>query len=540
MGKPEKEKAPTPFIDASLAAFWLPAIIESADDAIISKTLDGIITSWNKAAERIFHYTADEIIGKPVLLLIPAHLRNEETQILNKIRHGERVEHFETVRVTKDGALVPISLTVSPIRTADGKIIGASKIARDITDQKRAEEERQRLLLEAEEARHEAEAANRAKDDFLALLSHELRTPLHSMRGWLTMLKNGMVREEQKAQALDVIARGVDAQNALIEDLLDVSRIVSGKLEVSREKVSLVSIVGNAVEGLRPAVNSQGLILITELDPGADEMLGDSVRLQQIVNNLVNNAIKFTPAGGMLTVRLERDGDLARLTVSDTGKGISRDIQSRIFERFEQGSNTSRRIYGGLGLGLAISRHLAELHQGSLTVQSDGEGKGSVFTLLLPLVKSSFLTSRSSNSRSGDVQFGDLSKLLVGRKVLVVEDNVDSLEMLQVMLEHLGAVVTGVETSSDAIVELGRDKFDLIISDLGLPGIDGFDLIREVRSKLGIDADALPAIALSGYAGADDRDRSLSNGFQVHLEKPLDVSKLELSLAALIGPRRTE
>ena len=510
-------------LEAPLAPYWLPAIIESADDAIISKTLQGIITSWNKAAERIFGYTADEIIGKPVLTIIPLELQNEETIILSKIRAGERVDHFETVRVRKDGMLVDISLTVSPILTPDGTIIGASKIARDITDKKRAERERQLLLKAAEDARHEAERANKAKDNFLALLSHELRTPLHSMRGWLSMLSNGLLNDEQKERALDVIVRGVDSQNALVEDLLDISRIVSGKMSISHQRVSLVSILSNVIEQFKPTAAEHHVELFTELDATADEIVGDQVRLQQIVSNLINNAIKYTPPGGRITVILRNDGENATVQVRDTGVGIAPEMVTRIFERFEQGDNSSRRLFGGLGLGLAIAKHLTELHNGTIHVASEGEGKGATFTVTLPLMKGLVAPHRNSyHFMSVDKDNAPLDHT----KVLIVEDDVDSLEMLRLVLESSGAEVTSVDRSQKAVEELGKSKFDVMISDLGLPGMDGHDLIREIRGTLGLDSHQLPAIALSGYVAEDDRHRSLSNGFQLHLQKPLDVSTL--------------
>lgn len=518
-------------LEAPLAPYWLPAIVESADDAIISKTLQGIITSWNKSAERIFGYKADEIIGKPVLVIIPPELQDEETLILSKIRSGDRVEHFETVRLRKDGSRVDISLTISPIRTPDGKIIGASKIARDITDKKRSEHERKLLLKAAEDARHEAEMANRAKDNFLALLSHELRTPLHSMRGWLSMLSNGLLNDEQQVRALDVILRGIDSQNALVEDLLDVSRIVSGKMSIVQEKISLVAVLSNVIEQMRPAIAEHHIDLSTELDMIVDELVGDSVRLQQIISNLINNAIKYTPPGGRISVSLKRIGDNAVIEVKDTGVGIDPEMAGRIFERFEQGDNSTRRQFGGLGLGLTIARHLTELHGGKIEVESEGLGKGAAFRVTLPLMKSYTSSYRGSfSSHDRDEQNVPLDQM----KVLIVEDDIDSLEMLRLVLENFGAVVTSVDRSQKAVDELARNKFDVMISDLGLPGMDGHDLIRKVRGSLGINANELPAIALSGYVAEDDRHRSLSNGFQMHLQKPLDISKLASAIRTLL------
>jgi PAS domain S-box-containing protein len=516
--------------EVPLAPYWLPAIIESADDAIISKTLEGIITSWNKAAERIFGFKADEIIGKSVLTIIPPQLHDEETYILSKLRNGERIDHFETIRLRKDGTVVDISLSISPILTADGTVIGASKIARDITDQKRVENERKELLKQAEEARHEAEAANKAKDNFLALLSHELRTPLHSMRGWLAMLSNGLLTDEQRKKALDVILRGIDSQNALIEDLLDVSRIVSGKMSIDRETVSLVSIINSVIEQQKPIAIDNDQTLNAELDYSADQTVGDEARLQQVLTNLVNNAIKYTPKGGTVDVSLDRNDDKAVITVADTGVGIAPEMIGRIFERFEQADSSSRRSFGGLGLGLTIAKHIVDLHEGRVYAQSAGEGKGSTFVVELPLVKVFSPARMSGTTNARDMFDQGLDNL----RVLIVEDDQDSLEMLRIVLEKHGADVTSVDRGQAAVEVLNSGGFDLIISDLGLPGMDGFDLIREIREKLGIDAQQMPAIALSGYVAEHDRHRSLSNGFQLHLQKPLDVSTLADSVRSVL------
>ena len=524
-------------LEVPLAPYWLPAIIESAEDAIVSKSLEGIITSWNDAAERIFGYKAHEIIGKPVLTIIPPELQHEETEILSRIRSGERIDHFETIRMRKDGTRIDVSLTVSPIKTSDGKIIGASKIARDITDQKRIERERNELLKAAEEARQQAEDANKAKDNFLALLSHELRTPLHSMRGWLSMLANGLLNDDQRGKAMDVILRGIDSQNALVEDLLDVSRIVSGKMAIAHEKISLVSVVTNAIEQLRPIVIDHKMSLTTDLDVLADEMVGDSARLQQIVNNLVSNAIKYSPPGGKIHISLTRQDNDAVIEISDTGIGIDSEMVSRIFERFEQGDSSSRRSFGGLGLGLTIARHLTELHGGNIAAHSEGLGKGAKFSVILPLSTNSNASNRPSSGALGQCS---TDVRLEKTKVLIVEDDLDSLELLKVVLESSGAEVKAVDRSQKAVEELSKNRFDLMISDLGLPEMDGHDLIREVRGELGIDAEELPAIALSGYVAEDDRHRSLSNGFQLHLQKPLDISTLAGTISDLLKRQKSE
>src|SRR5215203_227703 len=277
---------------------WLEAIIESADDAIISKTLDGILTSWNEAAQHIFGYTADEAIGQSVLMLIPSDLRDEEKMILSKIRAGDRIEHYETIRVAKDGRRINVSLTVSPIKDPDGKVIGASKILRDITRQKQIEEERDALLRREQDAREQAEIASRSKDEFLGLLSHELRTPLNSILGWTRILSSHHLDEEGSAQALETIDRNAKLQARLIDDMLDVSRIISGKLRLDAQPVDLTSVINAAVETLRPAAEAKQIRMYVTLDFGTGSVLGDPMRLQQVVWNLVSNAVKFVPREG--------------------------------------------------------------------------------------------------------------------------------------------------------------------------------------------------------------------------------------------------
>jgi CheY-like chemotaxis protein len=346
------------------------------------------------------------------------------------------------------------------------------------------------------------------------------------------MLSNGLLNEDQKRKALGVIMRGIDSQRALIDDLVDVSRIVSGKMSILTDRISLVAVVTNAIEQMRPIAGENNIRLLTDLDTDADDLIGDEARLRQVVTNLINNAVKYTPPGGEIIVELKRLNGEARIVVRDSGIGIAPEHLSRIFERFEQGDSSSRRNYGGLGLGLAIARHLTELHGGTITAESEGEGSGSTFTVSLPL--NSHMSKQSIPSQSQTVRADTDATLLVQKRILIVEDDADSLEMLRLVLENYGAVVIPVDRSHKAVEELGRSKFDLMISDLGLPEMDGFDLISEVRNGLGLVPSMLPAIALSGYVAEDDRHRSLSSGFQLHLQKPLDISTIALTIKSLL------
>jgi PAS domain S-box-containing protein len=360
----------------------LAAIVASSDDAIISKDLNGIIRSWNAAAERLFGYTAEEAIGQSILIIIPEERHPEESEVLARIRAGLSVEHFETVRRRKDGSDIHISLTVSPVRTPDGRIVGASKIARDISEQRRL--------------RDAADNASRMKDEFLAVLSHELRTPLNTVLGYAKMLKkdDAKMTGEIRARALDALARNADVLTRLVNDVLDTSRIVSGKLRLTLETCNVEQFIGEAVETVRPAAEAKEIDLSVAVAPGL-VVYGDRDRLQQVVWNLLSNAIKFTPAGGAVSVRAERHDGLVAISVTDSGIGIPLEQQPYIFQRFWQGDTTVSREHGGLGIGLALARHLVEMHGGSIAVESGGRGQGASFTVRLPDAN---LASRSTHA----------------------------------------------------------------------------------------------------------------------------------------------
>ena len=349
----------------------LAAIVASSDDAIISKDLNGIITSWNAAAERIFGYTAEEVIGKSITLIIPEERLPEEANVLSRVRAGLAVEHFETVRRRKDGMLIDISLTVSPVRTASGEIVGASKVARDISEQRR--------LREA------AENASRMKDEFLAVLSHELRTPLNTVLGYARMLKrdDAMMTGDIRTRALDALERNADMLTRLVNDVLDTSRIVSGKLRLTLDNCLVDRFVQEAVATVRPAAEARGIDVSVALAPGL-VVYGDHDRLQQVMWNLLSNAIKFTPYGGTVSIRAERQEAQVRISVTDTGIGIPIEQQHHMFQRFWQADTTVSREHGGLGIGLALARHLVEMHGGTISVESGGRGTGATFTVTLP------------------------------------------------------------------------------------------------------------------------------------------------------------
>ena len=835
-----------------LAPYWLSALIESAEDAIVSKTLEGIITSWNKGAERIFGYTVEEAVGQPITIIIPPDHLDEEPEILARLRAGERVHHFETVRQRKDGTLVDISLTISPIRGPNGQIIGASKIARDISEQRQAhralEEASERLklaldaahlgdwmwdartdlvtlsdtaarifgvpsgtpmkreqmlkLLEVEDreqtrsitetalannsdyeleyrlkrpdnsavwisakgrgiyaqdgtligqlgfvqdisarrateetlreqaealrtlneigkvisaeldlhktvqavtdaateltgarfgsffynvlneegasymlytiagvareafahfpmpratdlfgptfrgegvvrigevkkdprygknspyygmpeghlpvnsylavpvvsrsgevlgglffghpepdvfterdeivvaglaaqaavamdnarlyetakrARAEAEKAaaenerlyrqaedsSRLKEEFLATISHELRTPLSAILGWARMLRMGQLSEENAAKALDTIERNARAQAQLVDDLLDVSRIITGKLRMDVQPADPNSFIDAAVEAVRPAAEAKGVRVQKVIDTGAISIPGDPVRLQQVVWNLLSNAIKFTPRGGRVQIRSERVNSHLEIVVSDTGQGISADFLPHVFDRFRQADQKTSRQHGGMGLGLAIVRHLVEMHGGTVRAMSDGEGHGSTFTVMLPI--SPVYRVDPSGGRVHPAARDllppledDCGDTLNGLRILVVDDEADTRELLKQGLEYCGAKVSVVGSAAQALDVVMASVPDVLISDIGMPGIDGYDLIRQVRGLPPDRGGKIPAIALTAYTRTEDRLQSLRAGYDMHVPKPVELAEL-VAVAATVVRRK--
>ena len=695
------------------AKYWLSAVIESADDAIISKTLDGIITSWNAGAERIFGYTAEEAIGQPVTMLIPSDHSDEEPQILARIRSGERVEHYETVRVRKDGTRVDISLTVSPIRDEQNRIIGASKIARDITEQKHAQAvlveqteiigtinrlgqilaaeldlhklvqavtdaateisdasfgsffynvldergesqmlyalsglpreafanlpmlrnidilgptfesqgtvliddvtkdprygknspyygmpagypsvtsylavpvvsrsgeihgglffghpepgrftDREARIIEgiasqaavamdnarlyevaqkaretAEEAAAQAEESSRLKEEFLATISHELRTPLNAILGWSRMLRSGKMDHEATTKALDTIERNARAQAQLIEDLLDVSRIVTGKLRMDVRPVDPVTFTEAAIDAVQPAAEAKGVRIVKVMDTGAVSVPGDPVRLQQMVWNLLSNAVKFTPRGGKVQIQLERVNSHVEIAVRDNGQGIPPEFLPHVFDRFRQADQAVSRQHGGMGLGLSIVRHLVEMHGGSVTAASPGKDQGATFTLRLPVspvYQVDHDEGRIHPAAQRLLMPLDDADRLDDIKILVVDDEDDTRELLRAGLSQSGASVTVTSSAQEALQSLTSEKPDVVISDIGMPDVDGYELIRRVRALSDERGGKVPAVALTAYARFEDRLKALRAGYEMHVPKPVELTELVAVIVSLI------
>jgi PAS domain S-box-containing protein len=683
---------------AALASRRLAAVVESSDDAIITKDLNSIITSWNAAAERMFGYTADEAIGRSVRMLIPDDLQDEEDVVLGKIRAGQKIDHYETIRKHRDGTTLSISLTVSPIRNELGQVVGASKIARDITErarllaatrehamntQKLAEvgaavastleretivqkvtdlateltraefgaffynvtdpgsgdaymlctlsgapreafakfpqpratavfaqtfhgegpvrlddvtadprygksgpyfgmppghlpvrsylavpvkgmtgsvlgglffghskvgiftEQHERLALgvaawasvalENSRLYADAQAANRMKDEFLAVLSHELRTPLNAIVGYSRLLRGGILPAEKAARGLETLERNATWLTQIVEDVLDVSRIVSGKIRLDVQPVELPVIIDNAVASIQPAADAKHVRLQSLVDPGVGPVSGDPGRLQQVVWNLVSNAVKFTPKKGRVQVRLERVNSHVEIVVSDTGNGIRPDFLPYVFERFRQADSSTTRKTGGLGLGLAIVRHIVEMHGGTVEASSAGEGQGATFRVRLPLmiVHPAALEARREHPRTERREaltgLGDLA----GIRVLAIDDEEDALTLLRVVLETAGAEVTTLRSPVTALERIEELLPHVLVVDLGMPEMDGFELISRIRKSTKATVRNLPAAALTAFARSEDRTKALRSGFEMHLAKPVDPGELVASVATL-------
>jgi CheY-like chemotaxis protein len=410
----------------------------------------------------------------------------------------------------------------------------------DITGRKRQEEERSRLLASERYARAQAEAANRLKDEFLATVSHELRSPLNSILGWARMLRDKRLDEEGAAHALEVIYRSARAQNRLIGDLLDVSRIITGKLRLQVSVVDLIPITEAAMDVVRPAADARGIKLISALDRTAGPVSGDADRLQQIIWNLLSNAVKFTPAGGQVMIRLEREGGGVTLTVSDTGVGIEPEFLPFVFDRFRQFASEPARLSAGLGLGLAIVRHLVELHGGAVSAASRGRGQGATFTVALPLAAGRQDWGDARRGRpagAGEIPQGRASApdRLRDLRVLVVDDEPDARDLLGLMLTSHGAEVRACASAAEALRTLDEWRPDVLVFDIGMPGEDGYELMRKVRARGPERGGHIPAVALTAYARAEDARRALKAGYQTHIPKPVTLDELAAAVASLAG-----
>jgi PAS domain S-box-containing protein len=532
----------------------LAAIVDNSDDAIIGKDLNSIITSWNQGAERIFGYSAEEMIGTSVMRLIPPERRREEDEILARLKRGERFEHFETVRTTKKGGQLHVSLTISPIKDANDHVIGASKIARDITERKRSEEalresqkladeanaDRQRLLESERAARSEAERANRVKDEFLATLSHELRTPLNAVLGWATALRASQSPPQELTQGLETIERNARVQAQIIEDLLDMSRIISGKVRLDVQRLDLPSVLAEAINTVRATASAKGVRLKKIIDPLNAPVTGDPNRLQQVFWNLLSNAIKFTPKGGRIQVLLERVDSHVEVSIVDTGEGISPEFLPYIFNRFQQADASTTRRHGGLGLGLAIVKELVELHGGSVRVKSGGTGKGATFIVKLPLTVLHPLEEpwEREHPQSKARNLPPVPAISLNNvSVLVIDDESDARNLLKLLLESARATVYLASSAEHGLEYLLTKSVDVLICDIGMAYVDGYSLMRRIRALDDGKKSEVAAVALTAYARLEDRTEAMRAGFQNHLSKPVEAAELLTVVQSLAHPR---
>ncbi|HEU5460169.1 MAG TPA: response regulator, partial [Pyrinomonadaceae bacterium] len=404
-----------------------------------------------------------------------------------------------------------------------------------------AEQTLMEMMEREQKARASAEVANRVKDDFLAMLSHELRTPLNAIIGWSHLLKRGMLNEKDRERGIDVIDRNAAAQRAIIDELLDASRIVTGKLKLETKPVELTSVIELAIDAIRPTAEAKGIEIVTSLDRSAGLVNGEAVRLQQVIWNLLSNAVKFTPTNGRITVELKTAGTVLKVVISDTGEGIDSEFLPFIFDRFRQADSSAKRIHGGLGLGLSIVRSLVEMHKGEIDAASDGKGKGTTFTLTLPIMalsesgipnplETKLPAFRLNHNGDDPSSFEPHSDLLRGLKVLTVDDQQDTRELIALALGRYGAEVRASDSASNAL-ELIKDwRPHVVVSDIGLPEMDGYDFLRRLREIEG-DGERIPAIAVTGYAGAMDESKAINAGYEIHLSKPIELSALATAIA---------
>jgi len=518
-----------------------------ADYAIFMLDPNGHIVSWNIGAQRILGYRDVEILGKHYAVIFSAQAiqRGVPDRVLRSAV-AEGVSRENRWHIRRDGTQLWAHCVMTPLRDEDGRLRGFSKILQDITHRKQIEAERQQLLIREQTARAEAEASNRLKDQFLAILSHELRTPLTAILGWAEMLGSGKLDESRAALALETIERNANVQMQLIQDLLDTSRIIRGELSLNFNPVNLAEVTTAAIEVVEPAANAKGIQLETVVDAAVGPIWGDANRLQQVLWNLLSNAIKFTPEGGNVKVQLstlignrQQPGSLyAQIQVSDTGEGIAADFLPHIFEHFRQADSKSTRSCMGLGLGLAIARHLVELHGGTIAAASPGLGQGAVFTIKLPQQAISQAEARASNSDL--TQWSQFEEepvgspaTLTGLQVLVVDDEADARVWISAVLQESGADVITADSVNQALAALAQFKPDVLLSDIAMLGEDGYGLMRQIRQLEPEVGGRIPAVALTAYASADDYQKALAAGFQLHIAKPIRAAELIAVIAGL-------
>lgn len=525
-----------------------------AAQGIITTDSELNVVEWNHWMEEHTGKRPNEVIGHNLLELFPELTKRRldrhykwalegQVRVLSQALHGYLIA-MPAVTGQHDYTVMQQAVRISPL-TQEGRVIGTLTVIDDVTERAAREaelqaqiEDRSRLLSSEKLARNEAERANRLKDEFLATISHELRNPLNAILGWAHMMRLGNLTPANAERAVETIYRNAQSQAQLVADLLDVSRIISGKLRLNVRTVDLISVVKAAIDSIRPAADAKGIRLNTMLDPVAGPISGDADRLQQIVWNLLSNAVKFTPQGGRIQVKVQRVNSHVKIVVSDSGVGISKEFLPYVFDRFRQADASTTRIHGGLGLGLSIVHQLVDLHGGTVTVQSEGEGKGATFTISLPCV--GVISNQNEIESVHPVQSEEIISFkelpsLKGLKVLVVDDEADTRELIAEVLKECGSEVITSPSAAEALTALEQSKPDILLSDLGMPDEDGYSLIAKIRALPSERGGQIPAAALTAYARAEDRMRVLRSGFQFHLPKPVDTAELVTVVASLAG-----
>jgi len=504
-----------------LAARQLASIVESSDDAIIRKSLDGTIQSWNAGAERVFGYSADEAIGRHISLIIPPDRIAEEEQIIASLEAGRRVDHFETERRHRGGQRIWVSLTISPIAAEDGQIVAASKIARDVTRQREADAERQRMEDDLRKLAADLSTADRQKNDFLATLAHELRNPLAPLGNMLEVLKRAGGDERTVQLAVTTMERQLRHMVRLVDDLLDLNRITHNRLELRTDVVNLNALIEQVVEASRPLADAEGHEITVVVPAVPIQLSADAVRLGQVFGNLLNNAYKYTDPGGTITVRVEQLANEVVVTVADTGAGIPADRLHGIFEMFAQVETSRERAQGGLGIGLTLVRRLGEMHGGSVEARSAGPGRGSEFIVRLPIVV---------EPRAAAPAPAVAPAAIDRRRILVVDDNRDAAASLAMLLELDGHTIVSAHDGPSAYAAAETHRPEIALVDIGLPGMDGYEVCRRIRRQPW--GRHVILLALTGWGQDEDRSRTRAAGFDGHLVKPVNYADLMTLLAS--------
>ncbi len=503
-------------------------LLNTVEQAVIATDLKGTITYWNRYAAKLYGWTAAEAVGRNIMEITPANSTQEQAATIMSALSAGKAWSGEFVVRRRDGTTFPAMVTDTPIHDEEGTLIGMVGVSMDISERKELEQE---LRAHAEELSE----ANRLKDEFLATLSHELRTPLTAVLGWARMLCDSTPDEATLAHALKVIMRNAEAQQHLIEEVLDVSRIITGKLRLDVRPIELISIIEAAIETVSPAAEARAIQVSRDFDKEANLIAGDPERLQQVVWNLLSNAVKFTPQSGHVEILLERVGSHVRIIVSDSGQGISPDFLPHVFDRFRQADQTAARSHTGLGLGLAVVRHLVELHGGTVVARSEGEQKGATFTVELPILAPVEETKAQppAPERIRDKTQSDNAVELGGLRVLIIDDEPDARELISVLLRQRGAEVLEASSASEGLKLLESAKPDVLIADIGMPGEDGYALMRKVRALSPERGGLTQAIALTAYAGEEDQAQAIDAGFHLHVTKPVDSAALTDALLSL-------